>query len=311
VKQGVVLAREASARATPARAASAGKVRGGQLAAAAAAESAASSTATSADGPAVWSARGVRFRHHGAARHALDGVDLDIPDREMTALLGPNGAGKSTLLQLLMGTLTPDAGEVRFSGRPVGEWPRRALAREVAVVPQNEAEPLFAVRDVVAMGRYPHLGPWRRERVEDAEAIELAMQRCDVARLADRWLPRLSGGERQRVRLARALAQDPSVLVLDEPTAHLDVRHEMTIFALLRELSDQGTTVLLATHNINLAARYADRVVLLRAGRITASGAPAEVITASHMEEVYEWAVSIVPHTSGAPQIVPRDPAGR
>ncbi len=258
-----------------------------------------------------WSARGLRFRHHGATRETLAGVDLDIRARRMTALIGPNGAGKSTLLQLLLGTLAPDAGEIRFAGRPLHEWSRRALAREVAVVPQNEAEPLFTVRDVVAMGRYPHLGPWQSERAEDAREIERALRRCDVAALAGRWLPKLSGGERQRVRLARALAQDAAVLVLDEPTAHLDVRHEMATFALLRELREQGTTVVLATHNINLAARYADDVVLLHGGRLAASGTPADVITAGHMEDVFEWSVSIVPHASGAPQMVPLDPAGR
>ena len=156
------------------------------------------------------------------------------------------------------------------------------------------------------MGRYPYLGPWQRERAEDVAAIRRAMDRCDVTQFADRWLSTLSGGERQRVRLARALAQEPSVLVLDEPTTFLDIRHEMTTFELLRDLRDEGTTVVLATHNLNLAARYADDLVLMRDGRLVARGAPADVLTAERVAAVYDWPVAIVPHAAGAPQVVPQ-----
>jgi iron complex transport system ATP-binding protein len=159
------------------------------------------------------------------------------------------------------------------------------------------------------MGRYPHLGPWQRERVEDVAAIARAMDRCDVEQFADRWLSTLSGGERQRVRLARALAQEPSVLVLDEPTTFLDIRHEMTTFELLRRLRDEGATVVLVTHNINLAARYADELVLMDRGRIAAQGTPAAVLTEERVAGVYEWPVSIqsLDDSSGAaPQIIPR-----
>jgi iron complex transport system ATP-binding protein len=256
---------------------------------------------------AAWSLRNAAFQHDGAAHRAVDDVSLAIECGQMTAVLGPNGAGKSTLLQLLLGTLTPSAGQVAFRERPVALWPRATLARAIGVVPQGEAEPMFTVRDVVAMGRYPRLGPWQRERAEDADAIARAMDRCDVARFADRWLSTLSGGERQRVRLARALAQDAPVLVLDEPTAFLDIRHEMTTFELLRDLRDEGTTVVVATHNLNLAARYADALLLLDRGRLSAIGAPGAVLTAERVERVYEWPVSIVADDAGAPQIVPRD----
>jgi ABC-type cobalamin/Fe3+-siderophores transport system ATPase subunit len=225
----------------------------------------------------------------------------------MTALLGPNGAGKSTVLQLLLGTLAPTRGEVLFKRRPVRDWPRADLAREIGVVPQGEAEPPFTVREMVGMGRYPHLGPWQRERPCDLAAVDRAMSRCDILTFSDRWLSTLSGGERQRVRLARALAQEPSILVLDEPTAFLDMRHEMETFELLRDLRAEGTTIVLATHNLNLAARFADAVVLLHRGQLVAQGAPGVVLTASALTDVYEWPVVVTRHVSGAPHVVPCD----
>lgn len=256
------------------------------------------------EGPG-WTLDRVRFRHAGATHATIDDVTLDVPGGRMTALLGPNGVGKSTLLELLLGTLAPDDGRIVFHGRPLHAWPRQAFARAVGVVPQHEAEPPFTVRELVAMGRYPHLGTWRRERPADRDAIAHAMERCDVATLADRRFATLSGGERQRVRVARALAQEPSALVLDEPTAALDVRHEMAAFELLRALRDDGVTIVLATHNVNLAARYADELVLLQHGRVVASGAPHAVLTADQIGRVYGWPVSIVPH-GGAPQMIPR-----
>jgi ABC-type cobalamin/Fe3+-siderophores transport system ATPase subunit len=256
---------------------------------------------------AAWSLCNVCFRHDGATRPTIDDVTVDVVRGRMTALLGPNGAGKSTLLQLLLGVLAPASGTIAFDGRDLAQWTRRDLALRVGVVPQGETEPLFSVRDIVAMGRYPHLGPWQRERADDAAAISRAMDRCDVSVFADRWLSTLSGGERQRVRLARALAQEPTVLVLDEPTTFLDIRHEMTTFELLRRLRDDGTTIVLATHNLNLAARYADDLLLLNRGTLVARGTPRDVLTAERVADVYEWPVSIVTHGSGAPQVDPRD----
>jgi iron complex transport system ATP-binding protein len=253
-----------------------------------------------------WSLRDVEFRPDGGARQTVDRVSLDIPHRRMTAILGPNGAGKTTLLRLLLGTLRPQRGDIAFRGRAVADWPRREFAQHVGVVPQGESEPLFSVRELVAMGRYPHLGPWQRERPADVEAIDRAMERCDVKEFADRWTTTLSGGEQQRVRLARALAQEPSVLVLDEPTTSLDIRHEMTTFELLRRLRDDGVTVVLATHNLNLAARYADSLVLMNLGAVVAHGTPAEVLTPAIVEGAYEWPVHITMHGS-APQVTPRD----
>ena len=258
-----------------------------------------------------WRAAGLTHRYPQSSRPAVMDVSLDVPAGATTAVLGPNGSGKSTLLRLLLGTLAPSAGTVTFQERPLAEWPRPALAREIGVVPQGE-EAVFptTVREMVAMGRYPHLGPWRREGPADRAAVDEAMRRCDVLSLSHRAVQTLSGGERQRARVARALAQEADTLALDEPTAALDVGHEMAIFELLRDLGHGGRTVLLVTHNLNLAARYADRLVLMDAGRVAAAGAPADVLTRETVQRVYGWPVEIVPHPgpgpdAGAPQVVP------
>jgi iron complex transport system ATP-binding protein len=255
---------------------------------------------------AAWTLERARYRPGGAARATVDNVSFEIPQGRTTAVIGPNGAGKTTLLRLLLGTIALDSGSIAFRGRAVAEWTRRAFAREIAVVPQGETESLFTVREIVAMGRYPHLGPWQRERTEDAAAITRAMDRCDVTHFAERWMATLSGGEQQRVRLARAIAQDASVLVLDEPTTFLDIRHEMTTFELLRQLRADGATIVVATHNLNLAARYADDLVLMRDGKLVAHGAPADVLTASRVEATYDWPVDIASHVDGSPQVVPQ-----
>ena len=163
----------------------------------------------------------------------------------------------------------------------------------------------MTVRELVAMGRYPHLGAWRREGDADRTAIAHAMRRCEVDGLADRSVLELSGGERQRARLARALAQEPRTLVFDEPSAALDIAHEMALFDLLSELRDDGVSIVIAIHNINVAARYADRLVLLHDGGVAAEGAPAAVLTREVIESVYEWPV-LIGSADGAPQVVPQ-----
>ena len=265
-----------------------------------------------AGGAAVFEAEGLTLRYAGAAAPALAGASLDVRPGRFTAVLGPNSAGKSTLLRVLLGVLAPDAGEARYRGRPVAGWGRRALAREVGVVPQSEemAFPL-TVRELARMGRYPHLGLWRAEGPGDRAAVERALARADVLPLAERPLGTLSGGERQRARIARALAQEPGTLVLDEPTASLDIRHEMAIFRLLRELTDDGVTVLAVTHNLNLAARFADHLVLLHEGRVVAAGTPTDVLREDTVSRVYGWPVDVVRlrargRDDGAPQVIPR-----
>lgn len=255
-------------------------------------------------------ASGLRFRYPGAPRHAVDEVDVAVPEGALVGVIGPNGSGKSTLVKLLLGALEPDRGEIRLLGRRLSSWRRREMARRVGVVPQNESVTFpVSVLEFVAMGRYPHLGPWRTEGPEDRDAVERALARCDVESLAGRAFSTLSGGERQLARVARALAQEPDLLVLDEPTVSLDVRHEMEIYELLRELVGGGTTVLLVTHNLNAAARYADRLLLLHEGRARAEGPPGEVLTRETVEDVYGWPVRVVRHPGpgpdeGAPQVV-------
>lgn len=233
-------------------------------------------------------------QYPGADRPALDGVTVNIPAGRLTAVLGPNGSGKSTLLRALLGVNELNAGTASLDERDVREWDRRELARSVGVVPQSEtiAFPI-TVREMVAMGRFPHLGPLRAEGPRDREAVDKAMKRCDISNLQDRQVTTLSGGELQRVRIARALAQEPQALALDEPTASLDLRHEMSILGLLRDWSDGGMTVLLITHQLNLVARFADRMILLDRGHVVAEGTPSEVFRREVIERVYGWPVQV------------------
>jgi iron complex transport system ATP-binding protein len=259
----------------------------------------------------MWRAERIGFRYPEAASPAVRDVSFEVARGSFTAVIGPNGSGKSTLLRLLLGTLTPESGRSWFEETDVAAWSRPALARAVGVVPQGEEEVFpLEVRELVAMGRYPHLGAWRREGEVDRRAIELAMRRCDVEQFAGRPVSTLSGGERQRARIARALAQEPRALALDEPTVALDVRHEMAIFELLRELGRGGATVLLVTHNLNLAARYADQLLVLDGGALAAEGPPAAVLSRELVERVWGWPVRIDPHPgpgpdTGSPQVIP------
>ncbi len=269
----------------------------------------------------VFEARQVCFHYRGTRGLVVADVDVQVPRGSLYAILGPNGSGKSTLVRLLLGALDPERGTVLYAGRAVRAWPRRTLAQQVGVVPQAEAVAFpLTVHQFVAMGRYPHLGLLTRESAADRQAIDRAMERCHVADLAQRQFGGLSGGERQRVRIARALAQEPSVLVLDEPTASLDIRHEMATLELLRQLvTREDVTVLVVTHNLNLAARYANRLLLMSRGRAVAEGPPGEVLSRRTVEEVYSWPVAETMHPgpghdTGAPQILPlawehKDPA--
>lgn len=241
-------------------------------------------------------AQGVSVRYAGADRAALCGVDLNVASGSFHAIIGPNGSGKSTLMRALLGIRPLQEGTVRIGDRALEAWSRRELAQQVGAVAQSEAMPFpMTVRQLVGMGRYAHLGALQSERPEDLEAISGALERCDATGLADRSVQTLSGGELQRVRIARALAQQPFALLLDEPTAALDIRHEMGILELLRGSAECGITVIWITHHLDLAARYADRILLLREGRVAASGSPGQVLTAQILEEVYGWPMSVRP----------------
>ena len=228
----------------------------------------------------------------------------------LLAVVGPNGSGKTTLLRVLLGLLPPAGGTVTLDGRPVSAWSRREIAREVGVVSQREEEPFpLRVDEAVLLGRYAHLGPLAPPRPADREAVEVAMARADVLHLRSRTTDRLSGGEAQRVRVARALAQTPSLLMLDEPSASLDVRHEMELFELVRGLADQGLGALVITHHLNLAARYADRMLLLDGGRVAGHGPPAAVLSEESVSRVFAWPVARTSWRDGSPQVVPLRPS--
>jgi iron complex transport system ATP-binding protein len=233
-------------------------------------------------------------RYHSAGPPVLDGVSMRVPGGCFYSILGPNGSGKSTLLRALLGTLPTQAGSVTLDGRPIEKWTRRQLAREVGVVPQTESVTFpISARDLVAMGRYPRLGALQPEAVRDREAVEDALRRCEVAELGDREVGTLSAGELQRVRIARAIAQEPRAMILDEPTASLDLGHEMRILTFLREAANAGLTVVLITHHIAVAARFSDRLLLLEKGRAAAEGDPTTVLDEGILGRVYGWRVTV------------------
>jgi iron complex transport system ATP-binding protein len=225
----------------------------------------------------------------------LHGVSIEVVAGEMLAIVGPNGAGKSTLLKVLAGSIEPAAGTVELFGRSLSSIDRRELARTVASVSQENAVAFrFTVMEIVLMGRAPHLGAFRFESPHDLEIASSALERFDLRDLAARHIQELSGGERKRVFLARALAQEPKIALLDEPTAFLDLKHVAEIFARFRELCAQrGMTVVATLHDLNAAALYADRVLLLAEGRALACGTPAEVLTADNLRRVYETDVYV------------------
>jgi iron complex transport system ATP-binding protein len=247
-------------------------------------------------------------RYPGADRAALEAVPLTLAAGELVAVVGPNGSGKTTLLRALLRLAEVETGTVTVERRPLSEWQPRDLARVIGVVSQRE-EAVFPlrVRETVALGRYAHLGPVSATGAIDEAVITEAMRRADVLTMADRRTDTLSGGEWQRVRIARALAQEPRALLLDEPTASLDIRHEMEVLELARRLCGDGLGVLLVTHHLNLAARYADRLLLLHRGAIAAQGTPVAVLRPEILSPVFEWPVAIATW-DGIPQIVPLRP---
>lgn len=255
----------------------------------------------------ILAVREASYRYPGVAGDALSGVSLDVHAGELHAVLGPNGSGKTTLMRVALGTIEPRLGTATILGRPAAAWPPRDLARVVGVVTQRE-DNLFPqrVRDAVGLGRYARLPRWGPASAADNAAVDRALARCDAQHLATRWLWTLSGGEYQRVRLARALAQEPRLLVLDEPTANLDLRHEMQLFELVRALVERdGLAVVLVTHHVNLAARFADRLLLLTGGRPVGSGTPAEVLTPDAVARVFDWPVAVASF-DGRPQVTPQ-----
>jgi len=223
------------------------------------------------------------------ATPALRGVDLAVETAESVALVGPNGSGKSTLLKVVSGVLRSNQGEVRLDDSPIDSLSARQIARRLAMVAQERSMGFdFTAREVVAMGRTPHRGRFAHESSDDRLAIDRAMKLADVRGLANRSIRAISGGERQRVFLGMALAQEPNVLLLDEPTTHLDLRHQVQFMSIVREQAKAGMTVLIAIHDLTLAAQATDRTALMSNGRLVALGKPSEVLTPSSVRQVFE-----------------------
>ncbi|GAA0674889.1 ATP-binding cassette domain-containing protein [Natronoarchaeum mannanilyticum] len=219
----------------------------------------------------------------------LSGVSLDVAPGELVGVVGPNGAGKTTLLRAISGVLAPDEGRVLVDGDEVHELSSGAASRRVAVVPQDTAVSFsFDVREIVAMARHPHRSRFSPASAEDRRAVESALERTGVAELADRSIDEVSGGERQRALLARAVAQETPALLLDEPTASLDVNHQVETLEMVRSLVDDGTAAVAAIHDLDLAARYCDRLAILAGGEFLAVGPPEDVLTESAVAAAFD-----------------------
>ncbi|GGS48776.1 MULTISPECIES: ABC transporter ATP-binding protein [Actinokineospora] len=222
-------------------------------------------------------------------RTVVHGVDLEIPQGTVTAVIGPNGCGKSTLLRAFGRLLKPVEGHVLLNGQPVHKLPTRSVANVVGLLPQSPVAPDgLTVADLVARGRHPHQTWYRRWSSADEEAVNQALKKTAADEFADRTLDELSGGQRQRAWIAMALAQETDILLLDEPTTHLDLAHQIDVLELVRDLHrDTNRTIVMVLHELALAARYADRLVAMKNGRIVAVGAPGEVLTEELLLEVF------------------------
>lgn len=244
-------------------------------------------------GSAAFEMRGISVVRSG--RKLLDSVDLTVEAGEILALLGPNGAGKSTLLNVLSGDLAADSGDVDFAGETLDSWSLADLSRRRSVLLQdNQVLFPFTVHQVVEMGR----APWRRtpREEDDNSAISDAISAADIAHLGNRRVPSLSGGERARAAFARVIAGRTGVLLLDEPTAALDLKHQEAVLSLAKARAAEGDAVIVVLHDLNLAGAYADRIALLRQGALVTVGAPAEVLSAEILSDVYDSPVEVIPH---------------
>ncbi|SEM90683.1 heme ABC transporter ATP-binding protein [Lihuaxuella thermophila] len=237
----------------------------------------------------------------------LDGIHLRLERGEFLGLLGPNGSGKSTLVKCLTGEERPDAGTIWLEGKELFSYSRKERAQKIAVLPQEGMEPVpFTVEEVVMMGRYPYQGKWSWLEAADREMVNRVLQETGIDHLSGRFVHHLSGGERQRVALAKTMAQEPELLVLDEPTTYLDIRYQCHLLELIRSWQERKQlTVLIILHDINLAAQYCDRLLLLKEGKLVQSGKPEEVIQPTVIEEVYGVKPLVIRHPQlQVPQIL-------
>jgi iron complex transport system ATP-binding protein len=231
--------------------------------------------------------QGISFSY--GSSDVLADVTFEANDGEIVGVIGPNGSGKTTLLRCVNRALSPRVGTVLIDGKDYAELTRREIAGNIGVVPQNSVVSFpFTVLDIVMMGRTPAMERFERESEKDLEIVRKAMEMTNVVALADRTMDQVSGGEKQRVVIARALAQRPKILLLDEPTLHLDVSHQLEILDLIRNLArSERLTVIIVSHDLNLAARYCDKLILMNSGKIEASGKVTEVLTEKNIESVF------------------------
>jgi len=231
-------------------------------------------------------------------KSVLTGVRFGVNPGEIVAIIGPNGAGKSTLLKLLDGILLPREGEIFIAGESLVGKSRKSLARQIGFVPQHFSTAFdYTVREIVAMGRFPFSSMFSEPDREGSRAVREAMEATDVWPFRDRSLDTLSGGEKQRVVLASALAQEPQILLLDEPTAALDIRHQAHFLEILTSLSrSRRLTILLVTHDVNLASQFCDRIIVLKDGQICGDGPPDKIVRLDLMEEIYQTPVQVLKH---------------
>jgi iron complex transport system ATP-binding protein len=262
-----------------------------------------------ADRPAETAIRMEGVTKSFGAGVALQGVGFTVRRGECLGILGPNGSGKSTLLRVMSGVEAPGAGTVEIEGQPVASYGRKALARRLAVLQQDALPPVgFTVRDVVEMGRYPYQS-WLGDDEPEAEAlIDGIMKRLGLEALAGRSVEKLSGGEKQRVALAKVMAQQPRLLLLDEPTTYLDIGYQLQMMDYIKSWQrEAGLTVVAVLHDVNLAAQYCDRLLVMRQGRIVAEGRPEQIVRGELIDEVYGTEPIVLAHPdSGAPQILLR-----
>ena len=237
---------------------------------------------------------GVSYGYRASSLPALQDVSLTIPRGSITAVLGPNGAGKSTLLFLALAWLQPSRGRISLDGRPMGHYSRRAMGRLMGLVPQREHIPFeYSVLEYVLLGRLPYLAPLEQPGTRDYEVSLAALEQVGLCQFADRSVFQLSGGERQLVLIARSLAQQPGLLLLDEPTSHLDLHNKSRLVALLRQLQAQGVSILMTTHEPELASALASLVVLLDGGKVLFCGPPDEALTSQHLSLLYRLPVEV------------------
>lgn len=237
-------------------------------------------------------------------QNIIKDVALSFDKKQFVGLIGPNGAGKSTLLTLLMGLVSPTHGEITLAGRSLNTYKPREIARHISLVPQDTSiDCAFSVQEVVAMGRNPHLGPFQSERQQDLELIQAAMEKTDLLQMAERRVDQLSGGERQRVFIARAIAQQAPILLLDEPTANLDLCHQLEVLTLVKQLTESGHTAIAAIHDLGLASRFCDRLVLLSQGNVVADGTPTQVLTKDNLYRYFSIEAQIEPSTEAGESV--------